>query len=124
MSDRDGGPRLTTSPAKGIVFSSSSLPRTMELVDLVAPLLERHVATPHDWPVHDRVLVWLAPHFQNGVAAFHEGRGQRLDRCHGESLMQKLDDELFIMLAGHVDRLLAGEIARLMPAGHHPGDTD
>ena len=114
--DRKPRLRLSVSAAKRIVFASSSLPRTMELVDLVSPLLDKHVATPHDWPIHDRVLVWLAPHFQPRAEAFHDGRGQRLDRCHGENLMKHLDDELFIKLAGNVDRLLAKELARLMPA--------
>jgi hypothetical protein len=63
MPDVEGRARLSLSPTARIHFSSSSLSRTMELV--VAPLLEKHLATPHDWPLHDRVLVWLAPHFQS-----------------------------------------------------------
>jgi hypothetical protein len=54
MPDVEGRARLSLSPTARIHFSSSSLSRTMELV--VAPLLEKHLATPHDWPLHDRVF--------------------------------------------------------------------
>src|SRR6266571_3744705 len=100
-------PRLRLSATRRIHFTASCLPRTMELAELVTPLLEKHLPTPGDWPFHDRVFVWLAPHFRSKAVEFHEGHGTRLDRCHGANLLHKLDDELFVELVRRVDTLLS-----------------
>ena len=111
-----GGPRIVMSPSQVAPFAASSLPRTMELAELVAPLLEKHLPPSSDWPFHDRVFAWLAPHFQNKISDFHERRGAGLTQQHGDSLLERLDAELFAALVRRVDSLLAREIARLRAA--------
>ena len=83
--------RLTVQSASG--FSGSCLPRTIALaVRCEATLLKKLRHIDSRLPFEDRVLIWLAPHWEVDVEMYHRANGHQMLRLFQEHQLRHLDE--------------------------------
>lgn len=101
-----------------LVFSSSSLPATMDLAAAFRPLIKVRLGNiSARWPFEDRVLVWLIPGLRKDVELFHGADGPAMDQVFGQEQLANLDGHFFRILASRLDEICPGTIKNLIEIG-------
>ena len=80
-------------------FAESSLPRTMELAHQRVRILRSFsVALVGGFHLRDRVLIWLAPHWEENVDIFHRSTGKDMQNWFEPHQLEHMDAHYFEVL--------------------------
>ncbi len=105
-----GGMQFDIQPElKSKPYVASCLPKTMEVANVCAVLIRRHLPAEYrEWCFPDRVLIWLCPAIIPSVRDFYEKKGKCLGEIYSKSKLDSLDKKFAVLLMKEVAEIRFG----------------